>query len=154
MGEHIIASRIVDSAHGHNWFHVSGPGADDVAVATAGPFTLYAHIDGSGLGSSTIQHVLTCSTTGWANDYDGEAGEGTEAFVFDGENSVVIGDTAAWESNDRDYAGPFDGTFSAMSGDFSTWITGLMTTSVIGGSSEVPAFIWVGRIWVVQRQED
>lgn len=122
----------------------SGRGSPNTFDAgTWGPFSLTGYCFDAGIPSPGIEAVYYFGSTDPAamyNDYNTTGSNGIRA----GSTPVAIGYAANGRESTPGFAGPWDGTFAAMSSDLNTYITGSLSTGVFVDGGSGPACQFAG----------
>ncbi len=117
----------------------SGPGSPNTLDAGKwGPFSLLGYCFDGGIPSPGIESRFYLSSTDPAamyNDYGTTSSTGRAV----GSTPVPLGFIAQGRESTPSFAGPWDGTFAAMSSDLSTYITGALSTGVFVDGGSGPA---------------
>ena len=125
------------------WFRatVATPGADSTTpntfdAGTWGPFNLSGHCYLNGAEIVSQLYLSSTDPNAKYSDYGSDVENGS--FPPDA-GGTPVEYTARATPPDSDLEGPYDGTFSALSPDLKTYITGAGTTGVLIGGDAGPA---------------
>jgi hypothetical protein len=115
-----------------------------IDIATFGPFTLKGHCTGTSANPTAQWTISTDQDHSAFTDYNNSYL--TDFGASDGDQDIEYSSTSASPAS-PDMAGPYDGTFAAMSPDLGTYITGSLSTGTYVGGASNPACQFAGVVF-------